>query len=219
MEMKNLIILLSLVFMLSLQACFVPVNSVYDTARMLDKKESSAGLNYSRYYAVDFDIFDDDENGMVNYNNNFGLAFRYGLSEKLNMSVRYEYLYTRSEIEFLGETFSDNMNYLELGLKMRLIEDKLALGLPLGMYLYEEAFSAALHPRLFYTIRKNDKFDFTITPNVLLLIGDGVQIIPGLCLGVGFSNNLNKWAIRPEIGYNTSFCFGIGTYFNFLKVD
>ena len=109
MVMKNLIILLSLAFLLSLQSCFVPVNSVYDTARMLDKKESSAGLNYSRYYAVEIDIFDDDESGMANYNNNFGLAFRYGLSEKLNMSIRYEYLDSGSEIEFLGETFTENM--------------------------------------------------------------------------------------------------------------
>ena len=160
---------------------------------------------------------EDNESSFTNYNNNIGLAAGYGLSEKLNLNVRYEYLKSRSDVDFLGETFNDFMNYFEIGCKIRLIEERMALGLPVGLYLYEGGLTSSISPRLFITLGNNEKVDFTMVPNVLLTIGDDIGIFPGVNLGIGLSNNLNKWAIRPEIGYNGVLNFGIGTYFKFSK--
>ena len=216
--MKWIIFFFSLVIVLLIGGCFAPVNSYYDSARMLDRNESRIGVNYTRYYSTNISFMEDNESSFTNYNNNIGLAAGYGLSEKLNLNVRYEYLKSRSDVDFLGETFNDFMNYFEIGCKIRLIEEKMALGLPLGLYIYEGGLSGSISPRLFMTFGNNEKVEFTAVPSVLLTFGDDIGIFPGVNFGVGLSNNLNKWAIRPEIGYNGCFNFGVGTYLKFSKV-
>ena len=47
-----------------------------------------------------------------------------------------------------------------------------------------------------------------------VFIGDGVGILPAINLGLGLSSNLDKWAIRPEIGYDRYFTFGVGVNYN-----
>jgi len=118
----------------------------------------------------------------------------------------------------MGETLNDYMNYFEIGFKIRLIEERMALGLPVGLYIYEGELSSSISPRLFITFGNNEKVEFTLVPGVLLTFEDYIGIFPGVNLGIGLSNNLNKWAIRPEIGYNGCFNFGVGPYLKFSKV-
>jgi len=42
-------------------------------------------------------------------------------------------------------------------------------------------------------------------------------ILPGFSFNIGLSEDLDKWAIRPEIGYDGYFNFGIGANVNFGK--
>ena len=41
--------------------------------------------------------------------------------------------------------------------------------------------------------------------------------MPGLSLGIGLSNNLDQWAIRPEVGFDGNLNFGVGVNYNFTK--
>lgn len=215
--MKSSVCLLSTVLLVLLYGCFAPVNSVYDTARLLDKKESRIGINYSRYYGSDFDLTDENDESFKNLNNNYGFSFGYGISDNFNLSFRYEYLKIKYEIEIFDMSFDNFLNYFEIGCKIKLLKEKLALGLPVGLYNYEGGLTASIDPRIFFTVGISDKFDFTVIPKVHVLIGDDIGLYPGLSLGMGLSSNMDRWAIRPEIGYDGYFNFGVGTYFNFGK--
>ena len=215
--MKWSVCFLCTLLLFLLYGCFAPVNSVYDNARLLDRKESRIGINYSRYYGSDFDLTDEDNEGLLNLNNNYGFSIGYGLSENFNLSFRYEYLKIKNEIEIFDMSFDNFLNYFELGCKINLIKERLALGLPVGLYNYEGGLTASIDPRIFFTVGRSDKFDFTVIPKVHVLIGDDVGLYPGLSLGMGLSSNLDRWAIRPEIGYDGYFNFGVGTYYHFGK--
>jgi len=213
--MKKSIYLLWSTLLFLLSSCFAPLNSVYDTAKLLEKKETRISANYSKYYGSEEFLSD-----FVNLNDNFGFSLGYGLSDKFNISCRYEYLKIKlGSIEIFNETveMDNDLNYFEIGCKIRLIKDKLALGIPVGLYNWEGTSFISIDPRLYFTIRKSDKFDFSVIPKTHIFIDDGVNLLPGLSLGIGLSNNLDKWAIRPEVGFDGYLNFGIGVNYNFNK--
>lgn len=49
------------------------------------------------------------------------------------------------------------------------------------------------------------------------MIGDGASLLPAVSLGLGLSKDLRKWAIRPEIGYDQFFAFGVGFNYYFRR--
>jgi hypothetical protein len=67
----------------------------------------------------------------------------------------------------------------------------------------EEAYSFnSIAPQLIYTFT-NEKNTIDLSPGLkadILIAGDGGGVLFGATLGAGFSSNLNKWAIRPEVG-------------------
>jgi len=210
MNSKNLslISLVAITFILS--GCFAPINSVYDNAQTLEKKEFRVQGNYSQYYGMNYI----DEFSSIN--NNYGISVGYGFSDNFNLYFRYERLDTRMTIKIFDEDLEiGGLNYYELGTKFRLKEDKIAMGIPIGLYEYEGGIITSLDPRVFFTFRKNDKFEFNLVPKMHFFFGDGVGIYPALSLGFGLSSNLDKWAIRPEIGFDYFFNWGIGFNYNF----
>lgn len=206
-----------LLFLVS--GCFAPLNSLYDNAKLLEKGEVRLQGNYSKYYGNTFSWDKGMGEGLVNLNNNLGLSLGYGFSEKFNLSFRYEHLNVNNSFELFGvkDTTLFKINYFEAGSKINLKKDKLALGIPVGFYLSEGFLTAVLDPRLFVTFRNNEKFEINIIPKAHIFIGDGVSFIPGLSLGLGLSNNLDNWAIRPEIGVDGNVYFGVGMNINIKK--
>ena len=67
-----------------------------------------------------------------------------------------------------------------------------------------------LGPRFFFTLRKGDNFEFNVIPKARIFISEGASFMPGISVGFGISKNLDRWAIRPEIGYDSYFSLGIG---------
>ena len=193
--------------------CFAPINSTFEGAKLLDKGEVELQGNYSRYYFP----FEDEFGG--NTNNNVGVAIGYGVSEKFNMKLRYERMHViTQDWDFFDLDGGDfGMNYLELGNKFLLREDKIAFSMPMAIYFtnFNNSPLFSLDPRFLFTIGGTEKFEFNIIPKAHVFIGDGVAILPGFNLGFAFSNDLNKWAIRPEIGYDTYFTIGIGMNYYF----
>jgi hypothetical protein len=187
----------------------------FENAKLLDKGEGKAQASYSSYYGSIYD--NEDKSNLTktaHYNNNFGIALGYGISNNFNIGVRYERMaFVSNEIEIFGNdynTVDGGMNYIEVGNKIRIKDDKLAFGIPLSLYIMEGETFFSIDPRLYWTYRKSNKFETTLTPKVHLFFIDGVAGMVGLTLGLGLSNNLDKWAFRPEFGYDGYFSFGFG---------
>jgi len=72
-------------------------------------------------------------------------------------------------------------------------------------------------PQLIYTFTNaKNKFDFSIGLKADCFFGDdGAGMLLGATIGAGFSSDLNKWALRPEIGvtnltYGCFLSYGLG---------
>jgi len=210
---KNLFLIA--IISISLNSCFAPVNLTYESARTLKKGEIDVQGNYSRYYQPG--IF----NSTNNCNNNFGVKVGYGIKEWYTMKFRYERLVVKTDYDFgiseLSE-ITDNwaVNYFELENKFKLLNNNIALGIPLGYYSMKSGNSAdglfSIDPRVYFTFsNKTNKFEFNLIPKLHIVITDGfVGALPGISLGFGFSSDLDKWALRPEFGYDGNFSFGFG---------
>jgi len=220
--MKTIHSILLLAILLTLSGCFAPVNLSFENAKLLEKGEVKAQASYSSYYGPIYDK--ENETSLTktaHYNNNFGIALGYGISKNINLGVRYERLsFISNEIEIFGKdynTVDGGMNYIEVGNKIRIKDDKLAFGIPVSLYFMDEETFFSIDPRLYWTYRKSNKFETTLTPKVHLFFVDGVAGTVGLTFGLGLSNDLDKWAFRPEIGYDGYFSFGFGMTFYMKK--
>jgi hypothetical protein len=70
-------------------------------------------------------------------------------------------------------------------------------------------------PAIIGTFPLNEKADISLIAQYQISSNNYNDFL-GLSLGFGFSNDLSKWAIRPEIGYQFDTWYMDGTgYFNF----
>ena len=195
-----------------ISGCFAPLNSVFDNATIPQKNELRIIGSYSGYYGPD------TEEGLVQLNNNLGFSLGYGFSDKFNLNFRYEYLNVKYESDFWGiNVAAEKVNYFGLSSKINLKKDKIALGVPVGVYFSDgEYFGVVLDPMLYLTLRTSNKFELNVIPKVHIGTQD-ISIMPGLSMGLGLSKNLDNWAIRPEVGYDGCLYFGMGMNFNIRK--
>lgn len=206
-----------------LGGCFAPVNLTYDSAKTLEKGQFELQGAYSRYsYETDTLL-----------NQNYGFSVGYGISDNYTMKFRYEFISPTISFQsiFEDEEFEglNSISYFELDNKISFVDGVLSLSLPMGAYFYnntdlgsENSISMGLgwfsfDPRLYLTFfRKSDIFELSVIPKIHILLGQfGGAAIPGIGLGLGFSSDLDKWAIRPEIGYDGYLSFGVGLNYNF----
>lgn len=212
--MKNrTLTLLLLPTLFFLTSCFSLVNLTNDNATLLNQKEVRVSGHYAHYYYSKFLKTSKDD---ILQNQNFGGSLIYGVSNRLNLTARAERLHKNSGKAGLGYEAATNLTYLEVGTKIKLKKDKVALGLPLGFYLIDEDDSVVvLTPHLFLTHRLSQRFDMNLTTRLTI----GLQrVTPGISLNIGLSSDLDKWAIRPEIGFDSnSMGWGIGASYRFAK--
>ena len=200
------------------------VNLAYDNAAVLEKDEVKITGNYSKY----------------TLHANYGLSLAYGMSDKWTMDVRYERFNSvfsdiirelqleleQNDWEVEGNlTNYINLHYLRLGNKISIKKDKIAFSIPAEVYFNKLGYLPSVSPQFLMTLRKKDFLECTLIPkvNMLFTIQEGDfygAFFPSISLGLGLSNNLDKWAIRPEIGYQIdplfggTFSWGIGISFN-----
>jgi len=188
-------------------AC-VPVNSTFESARMLHKDQVEIKGSYSNY------VYQDNGENNVS-NNNFGAGLGYGINEKWNIKTRYEY------IKLPGEAHP--AHYIDLMPKYSFVATKLAAALPVGCYFGDEVEPTyVISPKIIGTLPFDNKLEFTCAIKTDIFLEKDSDIPIGINLGAGLSTNLNIWAIRPETGLmlNTSgndrsFTFGVGASYNF----
>jgi len=204
------IFLLFIVFLFAI-GC-VPINSCFDSARMLQKNQVSVKGNYSSYI-----YNENNESNSSNYN--YGIGLGYGISDRLNIQSRYELI-----------TFPDNStdfyHYFDIAAKYSFITNRLAGSLPFGVYAAQgEEPTFVTSPRVIASYPFDNHIELTCSAKADLFFEEDSDIPLGFTFGLGLSRDLNIWALRPEAGYminpggsGTSFTFGIGLNYNFSPV-
>lgn len=183
--MKNLLlggILLSL-----FSSCVAPINTTYESARMLKRGDSEIMGHYTHY-----SVSSEGETDAIN--DNFGVRIGYGIGDKFNLKVRYERLVPKDED-------SEGVNYVDIAPKFQIMQGNIAATMPIGLYFAEDETEFVLSPKFIFTYPANDKFEISLATKAdIFPEGDG-NVYLGFNLGLGISTNLDQWALRPELGY------------------
>jgi hypothetical protein len=230
--MKTLSILLISVSLL-LTGCFAPVNLSYESAKTLNKGQAEVQGSWSQYYAMN-----DSTYQTARLNNNFGASFAYGIADNYTLKFRYEYMnFSPMFRDIFGDSdFSSDlsklttMSYFELSNKIKLVKNNFSVGLPVGLYVYNKTLFAndstrtglglgwfCFDPKFYISFfRKTKIFELTVIPKAHVMFGYfGFYGQLGVSLGMAFSSNLDRWSIRPEIGYDKFLSFGVAGCYNF----
>lgn len=168
-----------------IQAC-APTFSEIQSARLAGPGRVELTPSYSS-------TFLSGDGGTEKAQDHFGVQFATGVSESVDLRVRYEYI----KIE------DDGVHVLGLGPKFGLIEDRAAFYIPVGTAIDEGIQSGDLfsfHPTLLYTWPVNPSFELTASGKAILWVDRDIDDYLGFNLGAGISSDLTRWAIRPEGG-------------------
>ena len=201
-----------------------PVTNQYEKAATLKKGNTELMGHFTAYGGSG-----NGESEAIN--NNFGFRFGYGLSDKVDLKFRYERLVPSDNIDDEAR----GANYFSLIPKFSLVPDKFSLLVPISHYSakrndvvngeddFDYSFSSAA-PHLIYTFTgAKNKTDFSLGLKAdILFTGDVGSVLLGATAGAGLSSDLNKWAIRPEVGIlsiggGAFLSYGVGLQFLLSK--
>jgi len=196
--------MLPLVVALVFSQCVAPYNSTMDSARMLNEGDVQIMGGIARYSHT-------SESEALN--NNITGRVSYGINSKTNIFASYTRMRAAGEYSDLSD---EGMHYFEAGPKFALRPNRIAVATPLGLYFSEGERTAVLSPKFLFTWPSaSNKFEFTIATKADIFWSGSVLF--GINMGLGFSSDLDKWAIRPELGYMSGgyFNMGVGITYNF----
>lgn len=193
-----------LCLLISLSQCIVP----YESARMLPKGTTEIKAGFSHSIASD----DGESEGL---NNGLGIGFGYGINERINLKMRYERLLPVDSDE-------GGFNYLGFGPKFGIVPGKFAMMFPFGVYFAEGETTWGMHPAFLVTLpARNNRFEGTFGARTDIFFESEADLLVALNLGLGFSQNLDRWAIRPDWGLifdpgesGVVWTFGVGFNYN-----
>jgi len=123
----------------------------------------------------------------------YTLQIASGVTDNVEVRARY----TRIALAGGGNDGS-GINVIGLGPKFALRTGRVAVGLPIGFAFADgEVASEAVqfHPTVFFTAPVAQGLEVNFSGKVLLPTGAFAAN-----LGLGLSTNLDRWAVRPEIG-------------------
>ena len=178
--MKPLIF--SMIFVLILSCSCAPVFSDLQSAKLVGKGNFEATPNFTTT-----SLTADGETDHIQ--NHFGFQLGYGLSNRIDLRVRYEYI----SIEDV------NANVFGIGPKVSLLKDRIAAYVPIGFAFGKDVDGIdefEVQPTLLFTLPVGEYVE--INPSVKGIIGS--EFYGAFNLGLGISTNLNKYVIRPEYG-------------------
>jgi hypothetical protein len=182
----------AMLFLIGWLAGCAPVFSELQSARTVGKNRFEVTPAYSAAYAS---FKDEDING-DKVQSHIGVRANYGLTSRLDIGLRFERIWpTEAELD-------EGVSIIGVSAKMALLENRVAVSLPLGRGLGEDSKESwQLHPTLLLTLPAvPDKVDITLAPKYLLTFCEDCEDLFAVNIGLALSNDLNKWAIRPEYG-------------------
>ena len=182
---------LSLIVLLS--AC--STISDLQSARLVGPGELEVTSNYSSASLA----YDGESDSIDNH---LGVQVATGLMHKVDLRLRYGYLsFPNSD---------DGSSFLAFGPKFGVIEDRVAIYAPMGFAFgndIEVADTWEFHPTILLSHRFSDNFlsdyaEVTVSGRAVLgLNDDSDQALFGSNLGLGLSSDLDRYVIRPEVGF------------------
>jgi hypothetical protein len=221
--------IVSTFYMLLLLCCtscgVVPINNTFEKAGTLKKGNIEVAGNISSYSYMPLGVASGSTKSNLDIKN-IGARFGIGLSDKADLKFRYERLVS-SNVEGYNQ-----MSYYSFVPKFALTDDEFSLLVPVSLYQYKNddwndessSTTGSIAPQLLYTFTNTrKKADFTVGVKGDLLFGGGGAIfLFGGSLGAGFSNDLTKWAVRPEVGATflsgtLIWSYGIGVHYTLPK--
>lgn len=181
---------------LGASAC-APVFSDLQSAKLVDQGRVELTPSASR---VGFSNDDDDDSGHVQ--DHFGLQVGVGVHEAVELRGRYEH------VKVAGD--GPGFEVVGFGPKIRLVQDRLALYVPVGRafggpddsdLVSDLGESWAVHPTLLFTLPAHRTVEVNASAKYLVpLKENGGDNLLAFNLGLGLGPNLERWAIRPEAG-------------------
>ncbi len=140
-----------------------------------------------------------DERQTERTTNQFGIQVASGLTSRIDLRLRYEYI----DIVPEGE---EGFSILGFGPKFGVVEDRLAIYAPVGFAFGDEfedsSQSWQFRPTVLFTHTISDKAEITTAgKGVIWLNDDDVDDLLGASLGLGLSSDLDRWVVRPEFGF------------------
>jgi hypothetical protein len=119
-----------------------------------------------------------------------------GIGERTDLRIRY------TRIGPPGDGSEGGINVFGVGPKFALSNDRFAVALPVGFAVGEDLSvgdTFQVHPTVFFTFPAAPGFDINLSGKALFSVSGGSL---GLAanLGLGISSNLERWALRPEVG-------------------
>lgn len=182
--------LLALVLM-SFAGC-APVFSELQSARLVGKGHTEVTPSIS---SVSFSNDGDSEH----IQNHFGVQGAYGVGEKVDLRLRYE----RIQVDTGGRD-SFGVNVLAFGAKIATVKDRSAFYIPVGFAFGSEiddvSETIAFHPTILFSIPASQNLELNPSAKALIPTNDS-DVLLAFNVGAGISNDLTRWALRPEIGF------------------
>jgi hypothetical protein len=178
-------------------ACAAPFAEM-QSARLAGKGRVEVTPVYSY-----MDVADEGETAKIQ--DIFGVHLATGLTDRVDLRARVEHIVVSSEG---GVGFSATA--VGIGPKFGLIQNSLALYLPFGLAFggdIDESQTWQFHPSIIATlplassVELNGGFKALIPLTESADPDDENDVLFALNLGLGLSPDLNKWAIRPEVGF------------------
>lgn len=125
-----------------------------------------------------------------------GLQAAIGITPRFDIRIRYENAWLE------GAGFGDGISILAVGPKVSLLENHIALSVPMGRALGEGTLESwQIHPTLILSLPAiPDKIDVTLAPKYLMRLCGECENFIAVNMGLAISSNLRNWAIRPEFG-------------------
>ena len=127
----------------------------------------------------------------------FGLQAAVGVGERVELRAKYFALRVSDDGD--SETF----NALAFGPKVSLLEDQVALYAPVGLGFggdIETAETWQLQPTLLVTLPISGQVELNPSAKAQIWLNNDADNLLALNLGAGLSNDLTRWAVRPEVG-------------------
>jgi hypothetical protein len=122
--------------------------------------------------------------------------------------------------DYILDNIRYNVNFFEIEYKFKFQHAPVAIGLPISFYSYsrDKLLNRGyfeICPRAYFTaFRGSNWIEMNFVPKIHIIAMGTILLYPGFNVGLGLSNNLDQWAIRPEIGWDGFFSYGIALSMN-----
>jgi hypothetical protein len=130
-----------------------------------------------------------DDGDTDHVQNHVGVQVATGVADRLDLRARYERV--------------EGVNAVGAGPKLSLVKDKVAIYVPVGFAFGDDVASSEswqVHPTLLLTAPVSDRFELNGSAKYLYSFEEDTDGLVAFNVGAGLSTNLEKWAIRPEVG-------------------